>query len=333
MPRTKPTKTIDVLGNLDLRPEEAVGDYLLSKLQEKYFIKPPNADATGDSIELLYIHNTREHDQMLKLQKEMLADSKRQSIINEARVKKMYKTQEVLRQRFIEVNSFIKDCADKKRIAEHAINSESELHKELSEDIKKFRTSISELTTFREALKGTVEELQPYEKVLEDVVNISDIFVSPKDCMDRCDALMLAQLEISELENKKLQEIEAMRQHMVKITNEAALAVLGLKNDLSKLERSYNESRALCYRWEKILAHTKDVIAANYLEKQRSMDAIDTLYHILCRRRNLAPDIWRKNIEGQLDFIKIELEILQGMLREFEDENESDTAQKVEVYC
>lgn len=126
---------------------------------------------------------------MLKLQKEMLADSKRQSSINEARVKKMYKTQEVLRQRFIEVNSFIKDCADKKRIAEQAINCESELHKELSEDIKKFRTSISELMTFREALKGTVGELQPYEKVLEDVVNISDIFVSPKDCMDRCDAL------------------------------------------------------------------------------------------------------------------------------------------------
>ncbi|XP_030562019.1 cilia- and flagella-associated protein 73-like [Drosophila novamexicana] len=333
MPRTKPTKTIDVLGNLDLRPEEAVGDYLLSKLQEKYFIKPPNPDAAGDSIELLYIQNTREHDKMLKLQKEMLADSKRQSSINEARVKKMYKTQEVLRQRFIEVNSFIKDCADKKRIAEQAINCESELHKELSEDIKKFRTSISELMTFREALKGTVGELQPYEKVLEDVVNISDIFVSPKDCMDRCDALMLAQIEISELENKKLQEIEAMRQHMVKITNEAALAVLGLKNDLSKLERSYNESRALCFRWEKILAHTKDVIAANYLEKQRSMDAIDTLYHILCRRRNLAPDMWRRNVEGQLDFIKIELEILQGLLREFEAENESDTEQNVEAYC
>lgn len=164
--------------------------------------------------------------------------------------------------------------------------------------------------------------------------------------------IVLAQIEISELENKKLQEIEAMRQHMVKITNEAALAVLGLKNDLSKLERSYNESRALCFRWEKILAHTKDVIAANYLEKQRSMDAIDTLYHILCRRRSkfaigtkllkhsmnfmvtdLAPDMWRRNVEGQLDFIKIELEILQGLLREFEAENESDTEQNVEAYC
>lgn len=38
MPRTKPTKKIDVLGNLDLRPEEAVGDYLQSKAQKKYFM-------------------------------------------------------------------------------------------------------------------------------------------------------------------------------------------------------------------------------------------------------------------------------------------------------
>ncbi|XP_064547641.1 uncharacterized protein LOC135434849 [Drosophila montana] len=333
MPRTKPTKSIDVLGNLDLRPEEAVGDYIQSKLQEKYFIKPPNSDAAGDSIELLYIHNTREHEKMVRLQEEMLVDSRRQATINEARVKKMYRTQEVLRQRFIEVNNFIKDCADKKRIAEKAINTESELHKELSEDIKKFMTSISELTTFREALKGTVEELQPYEKVLEDVVNISDIFVSPKDCMDRCDALMLAQIEISELENKKLQEIEAMRQHMVKITNEAALAVLGLKNDLSKLERSYSESRALCLKWEKILAHTKDVIAASYLEKQRCMDAVDILYRILCKRRNIPPEVWRKNVEGQLDFVKMEMEILQELLREFEDENESVTAQNAKAYC
>ncbi|EDV98727.1 uncharacterized protein LOC6566850 [Drosophila grimshawi] len=323
MPRTKPTKTLDVLGNLDLRPEEAVGDYLLSKIQDKYFIKPPLVDTAGDSIELLHIHNTREHDKMLELQQEMLENSKRQSQINEDRVKQMYQTQEELRQRFIDVNSFIKDCADKKRIAEKAIHDEEQLHEELSEDIKKFKTSISELTTFREALKGTVEEFQPYEKVLEEVVKVSDIFSSPKDCMDRCDALMLAQIEISELENKKLQEIEEMRQHMVKITNEAALTVLGLKNDLSKLERSYNESRALCFRWEKILASTKDVIAANFLDKQRSLGAVNALYGILCRRRGISTDIRPQHMEAQLDFIKIELELLQELLREFEEENEA----------
>lgn len=38
-------------------------------------------------------------------------------------------------------------------------------------------------------LKATVKEFEPYEKVLQEVVDKSDIFVSVKDCMDRCDAL------------------------------------------------------------------------------------------------------------------------------------------------
>jgi len=126
---------------------------------------------------------------MLKLQQEMLDNCKQQSLVNSERVREMYRTQEKLRQRFIDVNSFIKDCSDKKRLAEKAINDESQLHEELSKDIKNIKTSIDELTTFREALKATVEELQPYEKVLDEVVKVSDIFVSPKDCMDRCDAL------------------------------------------------------------------------------------------------------------------------------------------------
>lgn len=318
MPRIKPTTTLDVLGNLDMRPEEAVGDYLMSKVQEKFFVKPPNQESAGDSIELLYIHNTREHEKMIRLQQDMLDNCKQQSLVNSERVKEMYKTQEKLRQRFIDVNSFIKDCSDKKRLAEKAINDEIQLHEELSKDIKNFKTSIDELTTFREALKATVEELQPYEKVLDEVVKVSDIFVSPKDCMDRCDALMLAQVEISELENKKLQEIEQMRQHMVKITSEAALTVLGLKNDLSVVERSYNESQALCFKWEKILAATKDVIAAHNMEKQRNVDAVHSLYYMLCRRRDISPDIRRRDMERQLDFIKNELDLLQELLREFE---------------
>ncbi|ALC38143.1 CG17564 [Drosophila busckii] len=329
MPRIKPTKRIDVLGNLDLRPEEAVGDYVESRQQQKFFVKPPAADSAGDSIELMFIHNTREHDSMLKLQQDMLENSKRQSEINASRVTRMYKAQEKLRERFIEVNSFIKDCAEKKRLAEKAINVERALHEELSEDIEKFKTSISELTTFREALKATVEELQPYEQVLEDVVKISDIFVSPKDCMDRCDALMLAQVEISELENQKLQEIEQMRQQMVKFTNEAALTVLGLKNDLAKLERSYNESRALVHKWERILKTAKQTIAAHFMEKECNLNAVDALYRLLCKRRNMTPGLRRDDIEQQLNFIKREMELLHEIAREFETETASKSTDRL----
>ncbi|XP_016963106.1 uncharacterized protein LOC108033332 [Drosophila biarmipes] len=318
MPRVKPTKKLDVLGNLDLRPEDAVGDYISSKQQNKFFVIPPNSDSAGDSIELIYVNNLREHEAMLKLQEEMLSSAKRQSKLNTTRQRNMYKIQERLRKRFIEVNSFIKDCADKKRVAEKTAQAETLYHKELGEGIESFMTQISELKAFREALKATVQEFQPYEKVLDEVVKVSDIFVSPKDCIDRCDALMLAQVEINKLEHQKLVEIESMRQRMVQITNEAALSVLGLKNDLARLERSYNESRVQCLRWEKILATTKDAINNSYMEKERTIDAITNLHRILCRRRDIPFFAARGDFGKLLDSIKNEVEILTEVLKQIE---------------
>lgn len=38
MPRLKPTLKTDVIGSLDLTPEESVGEYLLSRQQEQFFV-------------------------------------------------------------------------------------------------------------------------------------------------------------------------------------------------------------------------------------------------------------------------------------------------------
>lgn len=103
--------------------------------------------------------------------------------------------------------------------------------------------------------------------------------------------LVLAQCEIAKLESKKMNEIEEMRQRMVKITNEAALTVLGLKNDLARVERTYLDSITKCHKWEKILAKTKDALAAHTLEKERNLDVVQYLYLMLCKRRGRS--LWR----------------------------------------
>ncbi|XP_053948024.1 kinetochore protein Nuf2-like [Anastrepha obliqua] len=316
MPRLKPTTKIDVIGNLDLSPEKAVGDYIESKQQDAYFVKPPNWDSAGDSIELLYIRNEREHSAMLRLQDEMLENSKRQAASNANRIRKLYKIQANLRKRFVEVNSFIKDCDDKKRIAEKKVAEETALHAELTENIEKFKSAISELNEFRDVLKTTVNELEPYETVIQEVVEKSELFDSVKDCMDRCDALMLAQVEISRLEQEKFLEIEEMRKRMVKVTNEAALTVLGLKNDLAELERSYNQARSECLRWERILANAKDCVATNELNKDRALDGIRDIYRMLRRRQGRDPAYQRHEVEKELDFIKEEIEMLKAVVKE-----------------
>ncbi|XP_001356279.1 uncharacterized protein [Drosophila pseudoobscura] len=318
MPRHKPTLTIDVVGNLDLRPEHSVGDYRLSRQQDQYFVKPPNWDSAGDSIEIIYIENLRENNAMKALQKQLLQDAKRQSLVNSQRTRKMYKMQERLRKRFIEVNSFIKDCVEKKRVADKIIHEQKTLHVELNKGIHRFKSSLSELEVFRTDLKHTVAEFQPYERVLNDVVKVSDIFESPKDCIDRCDALMLAQVEISQLQLQKLEEIENMRNRMLLMTNEAALTVLGLKNDLGRMERSYSQARQTCLKWEKILTSCKDVIANNNLDKECSMECILTLYKMICKRRGIKPSLRSYEMPLILDFIKYEVDLWNDVLREMD---------------
>lgn len=111
---------------------------------------------------------------------------------------------------------------------------------------------------------------------------------------------VLAQCEIAKLESKKMNEIEEMRQRMVKITNEAALTVLGLKNDLARVERTYLDSVRKCHKWEKILAKTKDALAAHTLEKERNLDVVQYLYTLLCKRRGRT--LYRPSLLSSLLF-------------------------------
>ncbi|KAH8412851.1 hypothetical protein KR009_006273 [Drosophila setifemur] len=318
MPRQKPTLKIDVIGNLDLNPEQAIEDYTVSRQQDQYFVKPPNWDSAGESIEMIYISNLREYDAMKRLQEQLLKDAQRQTTLNVQRIRKMYKIQERLRKRFVEANGFIKDCADKKRSADKCIQEETILHAEVTKEIDEFLTSIAELKSFRNALKSTVTLFQPYEKVLDDVVQVSDIFVSTKDCIDRCDALMLAQVEINKLEMEKLHEIEEMRQRMVHITSEAALTVLGLKNDLARLERSYVHSRSTCLKWEKILSTCKDTTSNYNLDKDRMHDGIQIIYRLLCKRRDITPSFHSCDIDRIMTFIMREISLLSSVLQELE---------------
>lgn len=51
-----------------------------------------------------------------------------------------------------------------------------------------------------------------------------------------CVCVVIAQDEIVAMEAEKVRDIEDMREKMVKATNEAALTVMGLDNELADLE-------------------------------------------------------------------------------------------------
>lgn len=129
--------------------------------------------------------------------------------------------------------------------------------------------------------------------------------------MAKCDALMLAQVEISEMEQAKIKTVEVIRQKIVLATNQAAQVILSLENELDELERSYAAVKQESLKWEKILATTKDYISDNELITNRLLDSINQLYRLLCKRNEVEPVFLRTNPEAQLDYIKDEIEMLQ----------------------
>lgn len=168
----------------------------------------------------------------------------------------MYTIDEQLREEFISVNDFIRDCEEKKRSADEKAMIETEVQTQLIQKIDQISGDLKTLTDFHDHLEATVAEFQPYEQVVEQVMAESELYKNVKDLMDRCDALsesnrgwdilvvkqyvglflVIAQVEIGEMEEGTIKKIEEMRENMVQATNEAALTVMGLDNELADLE-------------------------------------------------------------------------------------------------
>lgn len=126
---------------------------------------------------------------MLRLQDEMRKKLKIDEIVNEKRIRELYRLDESLREQFISVNDFIRDCEDKERHADEKIATETKGHEEIRAEMLKLRTGMDELAEFEKRLAATVEEFRPYEDVIEQVVAESELYKNVKDLIDRCDAL------------------------------------------------------------------------------------------------------------------------------------------------
>lgn len=119
----------------------------------------------------------------------MLEEVRINNKVNERRIAEMYDIQAQLRNRFIEVNDFIRDCEEKEKQADRKILAQSEIQNEMSAEIDKIHFDLEILSDFLIKLKETVKQFEPYEKVVEDVVRESPLLKNSKDLIARCDAL------------------------------------------------------------------------------------------------------------------------------------------------
>lgn len=123
------------------------------------------------------------------------------------------------------------------------------------------------------------------------------------------------------LEEEKCNQMSDMLNELVKVTNDSAFLVLGMNNELTRLERTYIHLQTECRKWETTLATVFNSIAEHNLTRERILDAIYQLYSLLCRRSGISMDLCRGNVGPMLDFIKEEIWILRAVLKKLEKKN------------
>ncbi|KFB40522.1 AGAP003022-PA-like protein [Anopheles sinensis] len=122
--------------------------------------------------------------------------------------------------------------------------------------------------------------------------------------------LVLAQVEISAVEQQKILEIEEIRQNLFKATKTALHIITGLNNDLSELLTQYVAAKEEGLRWEKSVTVVKSYMVESEASVNCLLDAINHVYILLRKRRGVTPKAPRGDVETQLDHIKEEIEIL-----------------------
>lgn len=112
-----------------------------------------------------------------------------QKKINEKRINNMHETQSKLREKFVQVNEFMKDCLEKTVRAEKQIQTELTEQEILRKEIRKVEHDLNELSTFEAKFKEIIKEFQPYEDVFNEVIATSDALETFDDLMSKSDAL------------------------------------------------------------------------------------------------------------------------------------------------
>lgn len=153
------------------------------------FSKKPCWDVPREGLQHETIENEREFVEMSTQQEAFQKKAAVQRKLNERRIGDMHETQSKLREKFIKVNEFMRECVEKSVRAENQIESELKQQEKLEEEIGEIERDLNELSTFEEKFKGVIKEFQAYEDVFNEVIEESDTYESFEDLMSKSDAL------------------------------------------------------------------------------------------------------------------------------------------------
>lgn len=135
------------------------------------------------------IDNERRNGRLLHAQQKLRDQAKIGGIRGKKRTEKVCQSQNEMRQKFIESSDFIRECNAKAKRAAQQIDEETCVGRQLDAEITELETKIDRLTEFHDRFRSAIMDLQPYEEMLDEVVDRMDLFDSKQDLLNRCDAL------------------------------------------------------------------------------------------------------------------------------------------------
>lgn len=133
------------------------------------------------------IENERNFVEMSTQQEVFQKKGAIQRKVNEKRIDDMSDKQSGLREKFIKVNDFMRECVEKSARAENQIGIELAEQESLKKEIAEIERDLNELSSFETKFKEIISEFQAYEDVFAQVVG--ETGTSFEDLMSRCDAL------------------------------------------------------------------------------------------------------------------------------------------------
>lgn len=151
--------------------------------------KKPEWDVARDGIAMNAILHERNNAEVYRMQYEMREQSKAAAKRNIQRAQDIQELQLKLRDKFIETNELVRKCEEKERNAERCIAVEMAKQKQLNQYIDQVSAELQTLSGFQTKIETAIDDLKPYEIILDEVVAESNLFKSKKDVLDRCDAL------------------------------------------------------------------------------------------------------------------------------------------------
>ncbi|CAH1714628.1 unnamed protein product [Chironomus riparius] len=292
--------------------------WIYTSFIETFFLslnsKKPCWDVPREGLQHEAIENEREYYENFEQQEILKKKAAIQSKINEKRIDEMHLTQAQLREKFIGVNQFLKECTKKTKRSEVQITEQKTQQEVLSDEIEAMRRDTIELSIFEKKFREIVEEFQPYVNVFNEVIAQSE-YESFEDLINHCDSLMLAQVEIAEREQELIKGIELVRQKMVDSTAKAAQRIIELNDELAELERCYSQAKSETFKWENTLSTAKDYITENEKQTITLVDSIQHLYELLAKRNDEKTKLKKFDVGAQLDYIRDEIEILEDIIK------------------